>query len=111
VELRNLRKIHESSEKLENLGSKLLKYCRLYDGKFPESLSELDFSGEAEMLTWVVKNVVYEASGKTVYEPYIFPTAYDNALLEIANGTNVLFSDGIVKFCRPKQLQRFGINQ
>jgi len=36
--------------------------------------------------------------------------AYDKTLLKKGEGTNVLFLNGFVKFCRPEELGKLGIN-
>lgn len=111
-EFKNIRQQLESAENLRRLGSALSTYYADNADNFPASLDELKSDGLDELLIWVKENIEYLGRGeiKTDFEFAERVLAYDEALLEKAKGTNVLFVDGHVEFCRPKRLQSLGID-
>ena len=110
-EFKNLEQQLESVEKLKELGSVLSTYCKDNAGRFPRNLGDLKSSGEKELRAWAAEYVEYLGGGLVgpVHEPAGVGIAYDKALLERAGGTNVLFCDGHVEFCRLRKLERLGI--
>jgi prepilin-type processing-associated H-X9-DG protein len=110
---RNLEQQLESAEKLKELGSALSTYSKGHAGNFPKSPGDLKSYGAEELLTWAAEHVAYLGGGETslVDEPTGVAIAYDRALLEKAGGTNVLFYDGHVEFCRLKKLEALGISR
>jgi prepilin-type processing-associated H-X9-DG protein len=112
-EFRNLKQQHDSLERLKTLGSVLAAYCADHHGAFPASLDELKSYDVGDLLTWVGGNVEYLGARQveTDYASGETALAYDNALLQKTkgSGTNVLFLDGRVEFCRPKRLEALGI--
>ena len=110
---RNLEQQLDSAETLRELASVLTTYSADNDGRFPQSLDDLRANDIQELLAWVAEHVEYLASAATVpaHERADAAVAYDKALLEKASGTNVLFGDGHVEFCRPKKLEALGISR
>lgn len=113
VEFKNLKQQLESVEKLKDLASVLFAYCADHADNFPISLEELRAYDVNGLLIWAKENVEYLGSGhiRTAHEAKEIASAYDKALLKKTNGTGtmVLFLDGHIEFCRPKQLQILGI--
>jgi hypothetical protein len=114
VEFNNLKQQLESAEKLEELGSALSSYCADHTDSFPISLEELRRYDVNDLLHWVKENVEYLGAGQvgTVHEGEEIAVVYDKTLLEKTKhrGTNVLFMDEHVEFCRARRLQILGID-
>jgi hypothetical protein len=114
VEFNNLKQQLESTEKLEELGSALSSYCADHTDSFPISLEELRRYDVNDLLHWVKENVEYLGAGQvgTVHEGEEIAVVYDKTLLEKTKhrGTNVLFMDEHVEFCRARRLQILGID-
>lgn len=106
-EFRNLKQQLESACQLEKLGRAISAYRLKYGGNFPMSLDKLKSFSEPDALYWLSENVEYLGSGRREHESEVI--AYDKSLLDRANGTNVLFYNGYVEFCRPKRLKAIGI--
>ena len=112
-EFRNLERQLESVERLKELDSALSTYSRNNAGRFPQRLEDLNAPELEELLAWAKEHIEYltNASTAPAHERADSAIAYDKALLEKANGTNVLFYDGHAEFCRPKKLQALGISK
>jgi hypothetical protein len=98
----DLRQIHESADKLRQLGSLLLAYW--HNGQFPASLQELESMNAGELFTWATENLVYRPGAGAAL-------AYDKTLLKKTAGTNVLFVNGDVDFCMGRRLRALGIHK
>ena len=109
---RNLKQQHESEEKLRALASLLSGYLEKHNNIYPEHISELEYDNINKLSTWIANNVEYlgHKTTSTNYDSQELVLAYDKALLGIANGTNVLFQDGHVEYCRMRRLRNLGIN-
>jgi len=106
------RERSESEERLHKLALAVKMYGDDHDGGLADGLKELKaYMDEEQEFKWVVENVAYVGKGKNlnVRGATRVPVAYDKALLEKANGTNVLFLDFSVRFLDLKDLQDFGI--
>ncbi len=101
----------ESAKKLSSLGKALLIYANDHDDKYPDSPRQLsDYFKKVEDFHWVLENVVYLASGKTLADRPDAAIAYDKKLLVKEKGTNVLFNDCHVGFEKAEDLKKLGIN-
>jgi prepilin-type processing-associated H-X9-DG protein len=110
---RNLEQQLDSAETLRELASALTAYSADNDGRFPQSLGDLRANDIEESLAWAAEHVEYLGSAATApaHERTDAAIAYDKTLLEKAGGTNVLFGDGHVEFCRLKKLEALGISR
>jgi len=110
-ELPEITKRIESGKKLSNLGKALLIYANDHDDKYPDSLRQLsDYFKKVEDFHWVLENVAYLASGKTLAVRPDTVIAYDKKLLIKEKGTNVLYNDCHVGFEKTEELKKLGIN-
>jgi len=113
-EFRNLKQQLESADKLKELNLALSAYCADHADTFPIMLEELRPYDVNDLLTWLKENVEYLGAGQvgTAQQGEEIAVAYDKALLDKTErrGTNVLFMDEHVEFCRAKRLQRLGID-
>lgn len=100
------KKLETSTEKLRMLSSAIQMYGNDYDDMWPDTLKELgnnpvfleQLGGNLDDLQWYFDNVEYLGKGKSLIGPRL-PGAYDKTLLlENGNMTNILFSDGDVRF-------------
>jgi prepilin-type processing-associated H-X9-DG protein len=102
----------ESVEKLKLLGQAILVYSNDNENKYPESLHQLredNYIGEVD-LQWLIENVEYLGKGKNAANLPDVVIAYDRTfLLEIHEGTNVLFNDSHVAFSSRDEFERLGI--
>jgi len=98
---------------------KLLTAIDLYmtdnDEKFPQTLDDLKLyfgDKDKETFSWLLKNVEYLGSDLEPEKIDVTrtPIAYDKTLLKKGEGTNVLFVNGLVEFCKPDRLEKVGIN-
>ena len=83
------------------------------DKKFPQTLDELEpYFNDKEIFSWLLKNVEYLGLDleRDKVDISKTPIAYDKTLLKKGEGTNVLFVNGLVEFCRPEELGELGIN-
>jgi prepilin-type processing-associated H-X9-DG protein len=113
-EFRNLKQQLESVDKLKELNLALSAYCADHADTLPIMLEELSPYDVNNLLTWAKGNVQYLGAGqvRTAQEGQEIAVAYDKALPDKTKrrGTNVLFIDSHVEFCRTKRLQRLGID-
>ena len=109
-ELPEITKRMESAKKLSSLGKALLIYANDHDDKYPNSLRQLPDYLKAEDFHWILENVEYLASEKTLADRPDTVTAYDKKLLIKEKGTNVLFNDCHVSFKKAQELKKLGIN-
>lgn len=82
------------------------------DKKFPQKLDDLEmYFDDKEIFSWLLKNVEYLGAGLEADKIDVSktPIAYDKTLLKKGEGTNVLFVNGLVEFCRPEELGELGI--
>jgi hypothetical protein len=103
-EFRDIKQMHESAEKLRQLGSLLLTYSQEHNGQFPATLQELESIEATGLLAWSTENVVYSPNT-------VAALAYDKALLKETAGTNVLLINGDVEFCVGRRLRAIGIHK
>ncbi len=108
-EFKNLRNIHNSTEKLKALYAMLSAYSAAHQGQYPVDLGDLKAYDKNDLLQWNTENVRYKGIGIKTCQSGQTVLAYDVSLLKKAQGTTVLFSDGQVNFYRPRQLQTLGI--
>lgn len=110
---KNLEQQHASLERLRTLGSALSSYCADHQGALPTGLDELRSYDVEDLLIWAGQDVEYLGAGQfeADYGFEDISLAYDKALLQKTKGrgTNVLFLDGRVEFCRPKRIEVLGI--
>jgi len=99
----------ESIEKLKGLFAALKTYANDHQGNYPGTIGLLDI--KADDFQWLAENVEYieDAKAQTTSEPAETVLAYDKALLEKCGSTLVLFRDGHIAFCWPRQLEILGI--
>jgi prepilin-type processing-associated H-X9-DG protein len=91
-----------SARKLSGLGKAVAMYAADNNGKLPDTLQELKpYVGDD--FQWLVENVKYLGKGQKSGEPDT-PIAYDKTLLEMDNGTNMLFLDGHMEFLKTERL-------
>ena len=109
VELLDITTRAESAKKLSNLGKSLLIYANDHDDKYPDSLFRTTEFHEWQDYRWIMRNVEYLASGKTLADPPDIPLAYDKMLLAQGKGTNVLYNDCHVGFVKTEGLKKLGI--
>lgn len=113
-EFKNLKQQLESVEKLKELSLALSAYCADHADTLPIVLEELSPYDVSDLLAWAKENVEYLGAGQAAaaQQDEEIAVAYDRALLDKTRrrGTNVLFVDGHVEFCRTKRLQRLGID-
>ncbi|MCK4818689.1 hypothetical protein KA005_23155, partial [bacterium] len=108
-EFENLRRELESADKLKELSVALQKYANDRQNIYPDIMQQLE--NYVDDLQWFIENVEYLGSGgiKTTSKSPGSAIAYDKALLEIIRSTHVLFLDGHIEFCWPRQLEILGI--
>ncbi len=108
-EFENLRRELESADKLKELSVALQKYANDRQNIYPDIMQQLE--NYVDDLQWFIENVEYLGSGgiKTTSKSPGSAIAYDKALLEIIGSTHVLFLDGHIEFCWPRQLEILGI--
>jgi len=108
-EFENLGHILESIEKLKGLFAALKTYANDHQGNYPGTIGLLDI--KADDFQWLAQNVEYigDAKAQTTSKPAETVLAYDKALLEKCGSTLVLFRDGHIEFCWPRQLEILGI--
>jgi len=104
-----------SAGRLMKLGTAKDLYMTDNEREFPQTLDDLKiyFSGkDKEIFSWLLKNVEYLGSDleRDKVDISKTPIAYDKTLLKKGEGTNVLFVNGLVEFCRPGELGELGIN-
>jgi hypothetical protein len=105
-----------SAARLHRLGTAIDMYMMMQDDKkYPQTLDDLKpyFSDkDKEFFSWLLKNVEYLGAGLEPEKVDVSgtPIAYDKTLLKKSEGTNVLFVNGLVKFCRLEELGKLGIN-
>jgi len=92
--------LEDSANKLRMLGVSIMMYGNDNGDTCPDILRELD--GYIDNLPWYLDNIEYFGKEKSLMDPGT-PIAYDKTLL-LKNGqmTNILFSDGHVKFTNIK---------
>jgi prepilin-type processing-associated H-X9-DG protein len=91
-----------SARKLSGLGKAVAMYAADNNGKLPDTLQELKpYVGDD--FQWLLENVKYLGKGQKSGEPDT-PIAYDKTLLEMDNGTNMLFLDGHMEFLKTERL-------
>ncbi len=100
----------ESAKKLSNLGKALLIYANDHNDKYPNSLFRSSEFYQWQDYRWIMSNVEYLASGKTLADRPDTPIAYDKMLLAKGKGTNVLYNDCHVGFVKAEGLKKLGIS-
>ena len=96
--------------KLSNLGKALLIYANDNEDKYPDTLQEVkSYLRDKNDFNWIIENVEYPGSGKSVVVPAKVVIAYDKTLLDKGEGTNVLYNSAHVAFEKPEQLEKLGI--
>jgi len=106
-------RIYSAARLIRLRGVKDVYMMTVKDKKFPQTLDELEpYFNDKEIFSWLLKNVEYLGAGLEPDKVDVSrtPIAYDKTLLKKGEGTNVLFVNGAVKFCRPEELGKLGIN-
>jgi hypothetical protein len=103
-----------SAARLMKLRTAIDLYMTDNDKKFPQTLDDLKLyfgDKDKETFSWLLKNVEYLGSDLEPDKVDISktPIAYDKTLLKKGEGTNVLFVNGLVEFCKPARLKKLGI--
>ena len=109
VKSENLQQVLESIDKLKVLFTAVTIYANSHQGNCPGTIGLLDI--KADDFQWLAENVEYiaDAKAQTTSKPAETVLAYDKALLEKCGSTLVLFGDGHIEFCWPRQLEILGI--
>jgi hypothetical protein len=109
-ELKDINNILESIEKLKELFAARKTYANDHHGNYPGTIGLLDI--KADDFQWLAENVEYiaDAKAQTTSKPAETVLAYDKALLKKYGSTLVLFRDGHIEFCWPRQLEILGIS-
>ncbi|MHC4212886.1 MAG: hypothetical protein ACYSWP_05860 [Planctomycetota bacterium] len=114
-ELKNLKQQFDSLEKLNELGPSLSAYQVSEPHKLPMNLDDIRAYLSDELIRWARENIDYFSiyPNTTDYEATEIGFAYDKTLLEKTQGrgTNVLFLDGHVDFCRTRRLRGLGLDR
>ena len=99
-------------------GELLAAYAADHEGNYPadhlrdvaQYTNPKDRRMDRPVLSFVQRSVRYLAAGKTRKDlPKTAAVAYDNKLLPMTDGTNVLFGDGHVDFVKDGRLKALGI--
>lgn len=99
----------ESSKKLQELGRMLLIYINDHNGKYPDSLDEIETYDSDRLLAWSLENVEYLGKGIVAPRTPQAVIAYDKRLLGKTGSTNILFNNTHVQYCKPDRLEKLGI--
>jgi prepilin-type processing-associated H-X9-DG protein len=100
----------ESVKRLRRLGNLLLVYAIDHQGKYPDSLQELEsWAVDKKDLEWLLDNVEYVGQGKNTADSPGTVIAYEKALLKEGGTTNVVFLDGHVEGCSRPRLKELGL--
>ena len=100
----------ESAKKLQELGKALLMYANDHEERYPDTLQDIQsYLRNEQDLQWILRNVEYLGKGKTARDRPDKIIAHDKTLLKKCEGTNVLFVNGLVEFCRPDRLEKLGV--
>jgi len=102
-----------SIDKMKRLGLAVCMYAEEHDDNLPHRLQELKpYIGDGQHFNWLLQNIEYFGKGKSAQRHAAqIPIAYDKALLEETNGTNVLFLDFSVRFLEARNLKELGISR
>jgi thiol-disulfide isomerase/thioredoxin len=98
-----------SSDRLQELGKALLVYANDHEDNYPDGWDDLKDYLSRDELRWAVENAKYLGKGKNVLLASQTIIAYDETLLKLGEGTNVLYNDSHVAFEKPEQLKKLGI--
>ncbi len=105
-----MQKRVESAKKLSDLGKVLFIYANDNEEKYPDDINDLRPYGRDESIVdWALENVEYLGKGKDITIQPQAVIAYDKIMLDKGEGTNVLFNDYHVEFCKAKRLKELGI--
>ena len=109
-ELKDINNILESIEKLKELFAAVKTYANDHQGNYPGTIGLLGI--KADDFQWLAENMEYIADAKvqTTSKPAETVLAYDKTLLKQYGSTLVLFRDGHIEFCWPRQLEILGIS-
>jgi hypothetical protein len=104
----SLHRILESIEKLKGLFTALTTYANSHQRNYPASINLVDINDTD--LQWFAENVEYFSGTKTqvTSDPAKTVLAYDKTILK-AGPTLVLFKDGHIEYCWPRDLEILGI--
>ncbi|MDY0356554.1 MAG: Clp protease N-terminal domain-containing protein [Sedimentisphaerales bacterium] len=91
----------------QGLAQSLTGYAEFHDGRYPDSLADLDRSGEE----WIDQQAVYLGSGQELTDNPPTVIAYEKTLLSSGSGTYVAYSDGDIQFNTPPELAQLDITQ
>ncbi len=107
----DLKRYLDSAYELKALATTLKRYAGKHDGHYPRALSQLE--SEITETAPSIENVEYFFPGvvTTILSPEETVLAYDAAMLNETETTHVLFLDGHLEFCRPRQLRVLGIQR
>ncbi len=107
-ESENLHQVLKSVDKLKELSAAWEKYANDRQNIYPDIMQQLE--KYIEDLQWFIENAEYLGNRvDTTLDPAETVLAYDKALLEKYGSTLVLFRDGHIEFCWPRQLEILGI--
>ncbi|MFC1738394.1 M56 family metallopeptidase [Planctomycetota bacterium] len=105
-----IQKRIESAKKLSQLCKALYMYANDHEEEYPDTLQDLrPYMEDGFEYEWILENIEYLGKGKTQSGPLNSVLAYDKALLENGEGTNVVYTDCHVAFEKPEQLEKLGI--
>jgi hypothetical protein len=104
-----LRRKQVSLNKLKYLSRILEKYAHDYDQAFPDDLSDLHTYDSEGHLDWLIEHCEYLGRGKTLQDSLTTPLAYDKVLINVGEGTTVLFLDTLTIYAKPDELRELGI--
>ncbi len=114
LEFKNLKQQLDSLEKLNELGPSLSAYQVSKPHKLPTNLDDIKAYLSDELIKWAKENIDYFSTYPNItdYKSSEIGFAYDKALLEKTKelGTNVVFLDGHVEYCRTKRLRKLGLD-
>ncbi len=108
--LRNLKQYLDSAYGMEELAAALQQYADDHGQDYPGALQQL--APYTTGLARLIEHIEYvpPSPAATALEPAETVLAYDRTLLETTGMTHVLFRDGHIDFCRPRQLRVLGIS-
>ena len=111
MEYENLREVLNSIDKLRILFTALEKYANSNHTNYPDMMALADI--KPADLHWLIQNVEYFPTTKSNDTSKSAETVltYDKTLLEKYNATLVLFGDGHIEYCWPRQLEVLGIKK
>ena len=114
IEFKNLKQQLDSLEKLNELSPSLSAYQVSEPHKLPTNLDDIKANLSDKLIKWAKQNIDYFSTYPNITDSKSSEIgfAYDKALLEKTRelGTNVVFLDGHVEYCRTKRLRNLGLD-